>query len=410
MVLHEAKLEPTATGPLDGIRVLDLSRIVAGNMLSMQLADFGAEVIKIEDPDGGDPLRDVRVKGISVYWKVYARNKKSVAVDLRKDEGRKLLLALLDTAHVLVENFRPGTLEDMDLAPDALHARNPGLVIVRISGFGQDGPYRTRPGLGTLAEAMSGFGAKNGYVGEPPLLPSVPLADMVAGLYGSSAVLMALRHREVRSGGGQTIDLPLLDPLLSILGPEAAVYRLTGKVSARTGSRSDAVGPRNVFRTLDNRWIALSTSTQAMAERLFRTIGRPEMINDPRFRTNSQRVANADACEAPVANFISERTLAEVMNTFEAADVAAAPVYEVDQLIADPHVIAREIMVEFPDEQMGTLPMHAIVPRLSDTPGRYSRPAPKLGEHTVEVLTQVGYDTARVEQLARSGVIRLVES
>lgn len=409
MPLHTGTFDPEAACPLDGIRILDLSRIVAGNMLSMQLADFGAEVIKIEDPEGGDPLRDVRVRGVSVYWKVYARNKKSVAIDLREDQGRELLIALAETAHVFIENFRPGTLEHMGLAPAALHARNPELIIVRISGFGQDGPYRNRPGLGTLVEAMSGFSAKNGYTGKPPLLPSVPLADMVAGLYGASAVLIALRQREVRSGRGQVIDLPLLDPLFSILGPEAAIYRLTGVVPSRTGSRSEMVAPRNVFRTLDNFWIAISTSTQAMVERLFRTIGRPDMIEDPRFHTNADRVANAEACEAPIAAFISVRTLLETMDIFEAAEVAAAPVYGIDQFMADPHVIAREVVVELTDEEMGSLPMHAIVPRLSDTPGRLRRPAPNLGEHTAEVLMGVGCDATRLEELARGGVIRLFE-
>jgi crotonobetainyl-CoA:carnitine CoA-transferase CaiB-like acyl-CoA transferase len=392
---------PDHKGPLDGIRVLDLSRLVAGNMLSLQLADFGAEVIKIEDPEKGDPLRDWRVSGVSAHWKVYARNKKSVTLSLRDAEGRDLLERLVRGARVFIENFRPGTLESIGLAPDVLHRTNPALVIVRISGWGQDGPYRDRPGFGTLVEAMSGFAAKTGFADRPPVLPPLALADMIAGLYGASAVLVALREVEVNGGKGQVIDLPLLDPVVSILGPEAAVFRLTGKINARTGSRSATSSPRNVFATHDGRWIAISASIQAMAERVFRAIGRPDMIDDPRFRTNADRVRNAEACEAPLRDFIAARTLAEALAVFAAAEVTAAPVYDVEQFLADPHVQAREIVVDLPDPQMGSVPMHAVVPRLSGTPGDIRAPAPELGQHTEEILGALGLtddDLARLRE------------
>jgi crotonobetainyl-CoA:carnitine CoA-transferase CaiB-like acyl-CoA transferase len=407
MPLSPAKeFDPGAPAPLDGVRVLDLSRLVAGNMLSLQLADFGAEVIKIEDPVRGDPLRDWRTNSVSVHWKVYARNKKSVALNLRDARGRALLLDVVDTAGVLIENFRPGTLEEMGLGPAELHRRNPKLVIVRISGFGQDGPYRDRPGFGTLVEGMSGFAAKNGYADRPPVLPPLALADMIAGLYGAYAVMVALRTVETQGGQGQVIDLPLLDPIFSILGPEAANHRLTGTRPPRTGSRSNTASPRNVFRTRDDRWIAISASMQVMAERVFRAIGRPDMIDDPRFRTNADRVRNAAECEAPIVAFIAERTLAENMAIFGDAEVTAAPVYDIDQFVADPHVLAREIVVELPDEEMGSVPMHNVVPRLSGTPGRLRRPAPRLGEHTAEVLGGIGRDAAALAELAASGVIR----
>src|SRR5215469_14125421 len=241
--------EPNASAPLDGIRVVDLSRLVAGNMVSLQLADQGAEVIKIEDPQVGDPLRAWRVKGLSLHWKVYARNKKSLAINLRPQVGRDALMELVARSHVLIENYRPGTLEEMGFGPDVLHTRNPGLIIVRVSGFGQDGPYRGRPGFGSLVEGMSGFAAKNGFADRPPVLPPLALADMIAGLYGMSAVLLALRHREVTGGPGQVIDLPLLDPIFSTLGPDAAEYRLTGEVRPRLRSRSATTSPRNAFRT-----------------------------------------------------------------------------------------------------------------------------------------------------------------
>jgi formyl-CoA transferase len=376
-------------------------------MVSLQLADFGAEVLKIEDPKRGDPLRAWQTNGVSVHWKVYSRNKKSLALSLREARGRQLLLDLVQASQVLIENFRPGTMEAIGLGPEILHRRNPGLIILRVSGWGQDGPYRDRPGFGTLVESMSGYAARTGFPDREPALPPTALADMVAGLYGAMAVLVALRHREVGGGTGQVIDLPLLDPLFSFIATEAAIYRLTETVRERTGSRSETTSPRNVFRTKDGRYIGISASIQAMAERLFRAIGREDMITDPRFRTNSDRVRNAEACEAPIVAFIVARTLAENMEIFERAEVTAAPVYDIDQFMADPHVIAREILVDLPDGEMGRLPMHNVIPRLFATPGRLRRPAPKLGEHTAEILQSLGLNDAEIAGLAREGIIRL---
>jgi crotonobetainyl-CoA:carnitine CoA-transferase CaiB-like acyl-CoA transferase len=404
-MIPRAAFDPTAPAPLDGLRALDLSRLVAGNMVSLQLADQGAEVIKIEDPEKGDPLRAWRVKGHSLYWKVYARNKKSLALSLRAPEGLAALADLAAASHVLIENFRPGTLEKMGLAPSVLHARNPALVIVRVSGFGQDGPYRDRPGFGSLVEGLSGFAAKNGFADRAPVLPPLALADMVAGLYGAYAVMVALRVAE-QTGRGQVIDLPLLDPIASILGPDAAIYQLSGEKPERLGSRSNTTSPRNVWPTKDGRYVAISASIQTMAERLFRAIGRADMIDDPRFRTNTDRVHNIDACEAPIAAFIAARTLEENLAVFGAAEVTAAPVYEIDQFMADPHVAARGILVEMPDAEIGSVPMHNVIPRLSDTPGRLRRPAPALGEHTREVLAAIGWDAARIAALEAAGVAR----
>ena len=404
MIPH-IEFEPNAKAPLDGVRVVDLSRLVAGNMVSLQLADQGAEVIKIEDPRTGDPLRAWRVKGLSLYWKVYARNKKSLALNLRPPSGRDALMDLLATSQVLIENYRPGTLEEMGLGPQTLHDRNPGLIIVRITGFGQDGPYRDRPGFGTLVEAMSGFAAKNGFADRPPVLPPLALADMVSGLYGAYAVMIALREVE-RGGKGQIIDLPLLEPIISILGPEAAIYQVSGEKPQRTGSRSLTTSPRNVYGTKDGRFIAISASIQAMAERLFRAIGRADMIDDPRFRTNTDRVRNIEECDGAVASFIAARTLEENMAIFEAAEVTANPVYEIDQLIADEHVQARGIIVEAPDDEAGSVLMHNVIPRLSETPGKLRRPAPTLGQHTRELLDGIGYSAERIAALAADGVIK----
>jgi crotonobetainyl-CoA:carnitine CoA-transferase CaiB-like acyl-CoA transferase len=404
-MIRHIEFEPNATAPLDGIRVVDLSRLVAGNMLSLQLADQGAEVIKIEDPRTGDPLRAWRVKELSLHWKVYARNKKSVALNLRPQAGRDALLDLAAQSQVLIENYRPGTLEEMGLGPDVLHARNPGLIIVRITGFGQDGPYRDRPGFGTLVEAMSGFAAKNGFGDRPPVLPPLALADMVAGLYGAYAVMIALRV--VESGGkGQVIDLPLLDPIISILGPDAAIFRVSGEKPPRTGSRSLTTSPRNVYATKDGRYIAISASIQAMAERVFRAIGKPEMIDDPRFRTNTDRVRHIDECDGAVADFIAQRTLDEAMAVFRAAEVTANPVYEIDQLVGDEHIQERGVIVEAPDDEAGSVLMHNVIPRLSATPGKLRHPAPTLGQHTREVLGEIGYTAERIAALAADGVVR----
>ncbi len=409
MTVPKTTFDPDAKCPLDGVRVVDMSRLVAGNAVSSQLADFGAEIIKIEDPGKGDPLRAWQTNGVSVHWKLYARNKKSLALSLRPPRGRELLLDLISTAEVLIENFRPGTLEKMGLAPAELHKRNPRLVIVRVSGWGQDGPYRDRPGFGTLVESMSGYAARTGFADREPVLPPTALADMVAGLYGAFAVMVALRRVEVEGGDGQVIDLPLIDPLFSFIATEAPIYNLTQAIRPRTGSRSETTSPRNVFRTKDGRYIGISASIQAMSERLFRAIGREDMIADPRFANNTARVKNAEECEAPIVAFIAARTLDENMALFEAAEVTASPVYDIDQFLADPHVQARGIVVDVPDTQTGSLTMHNIIPRLGETPGRLRRPAPEIGEHTAEILGQLGIDRAGLDALAREGIIGLAK-
>jgi len=394
---------PKARGALEGVRVLDLSRLVAGNTLTQLLADFGAEVIKVEPP-AGDTLRAWQTNGVPVTWKLYARSKKSLCLELRKPEARELLLKLVPSASIFIESFRPGTLEKMGLAPEILLARNSKLVVVRISGWGQDGPYRNRPGFGTLIEGMSGFASMNGFADREPVLPPMYLADSVAGLHGAAAAMIALREAEKNGGAGQVIDLPLLEPLFNILGPQAANYRLTGKVKGRTGNRSSTTAPRSAYRTKDGHWVCLSASIQKMAERLFRAIGRPELIDDPRYATNSGRLRHADDLDAIIGGFIAQRTQADNVAFFEKFEVTIGPVYDIAQILEDPHVLERELIADYPDPDMNEFPMHHVIPRLSGTPGAIRAPAPKLGEHNRALLAEVGVNEAAYRKLVAAGV------
>jgi formyl-CoA transferase len=403
MTLRQRDYTRGGRGALDGVRVLDLSRLVAGNLLTGALADFGAEVVKVE-PAAGDTLRGWRTKDVQVNWKLYARNKKSVALELRKPEARDLLLKLAAKADVFVESFRPDTLEKMGLAPGRLLAANPRMVVVRISGWGQTGPYRRRPGFGTLVEGISGFASFNGFEDREPVLPPIYMADSYAGLYGAIGVLIALREVEVNGGKGQVIDLPLLDPMFHVLGPQAANFRLTGKVKPRTGSRSTNSGPRNAYRTSDAKYVCLSASTQKMAERVFTAIGRADLVDNPRYRTNNDRVKHAAELDAIIGEFIGARTQAENVEFFEKAEVTIGPIYDIAQILEDPHFIEREVIADYPDPDMGAFPMHHVVPRLSTTPGLVSTPAPKLGQHNRELLAELGVDDRRYRELLAAGI------
>ena len=400
---------PGSKGILDDVRVLDLSRLFAGNVLTQILGDFGAEVIKVEPPEG-DTLRAWKTEGIETHWKVYARNKKSLCLNLRDPRAIDLIRKLVPTCKIFVESFRPGVLETMGLAPEILLALNPGLTIIRISGWGQDGPYAQRPGFGTVVEGFSGFASMNGFADREPVLPPMYLADGAAGLYGASAAMIALREVEMNGGRGQVIDLPLLDPLFAILSPQAANYRLTGKVKPRTGSRSTNSAPRNAFRCSDGLYVGLSGSIQKMAARLFRAIGRPDLVDDPRFRTNADRLRNVEALDRVIGAFIATRTQAENVAFFEAAEVTIGPIYDAAQIMVDPHVIARELIADYPDPEMGQIPMHHVVPRLLGTPGSIRTPAPALGEHNRELLAGIGIVDEAFAELARAGVVRGGES
>ncbi|MBO1078409.1 CaiB/BaiF CoA transferase family protein [Roseomonas haemaphysalidis] len=403
--LHRKNFDPTARGPLHGVRVLDLARLVAGNTLSMVLADHGAEVVKVEPPEG-DTLRAWKVQGVETSWKSWCRNKKSICLDLRNPEGQAVVRALVKDAALLTESFRPGVLEQMGLAPEVLHAINPALIIVRISGWGQDGPFRHKPGFGTLVEGYSGFAAVNGFADREPVLPPMFMGDCYAGIYGAASATIALRHAEL-TGRGQVLDLSLIDPMLAVMDPQAANYRLTGRTKQRTGSRSTNTAPRNAYRCQDGGWVCLSSSTQGMTEKLLRSIGRADLIDDPRFRTNPDRLRNWQELDGIVAGFIAARDKAEVLAHFDKAGVTIGPIMDAADLLQDPYVAEREALIEVPDADMpgGFIPMHGMVPRLSATPGVLARPAPKLGEHNDEILSPL-LGEAALSQLRAAGVVR----
>jgi len=379
--------DPTHTGPLHDVRVLDLSRLVAGNMLTVFLADFGADVIKIER-ESGDDLRHWREEGRDIYWKIYGRNKRSIVLDLKSDAGLATIRRLVRHSQVLVENFVPGGLEKMGLAPEALHEINPALIIARVSGWGQTGPFSHKPGFGTLVEAMSGFAALNGFADRPPVLPPLALADMIAGVYGAAGVLTALRVAE-RTGRGQVVDLSLFEPIFSVIASEAAKSKLTGRPTPRAGNQSTHVAPRNVYRCNDGKFVALSGSMQAMAMRILDTIGRPELKSDPRFADNDARVKHREELDAIIEAFIGARSQGENLALFEAAGVTVGPVCTAMELLDHPYALGREAIVELSDADMGSIPMHNIVPRLLATPGGFRRPAPAIGEHTQEILAEL---------------------
>jgi formyl-CoA transferase len=293
----------------------------------------------------------------------------------------------------------------MDLGPERLLQKNPKLVIVRISGWGQSGPYRHRPGFGTLIEGMSGFAAINGFADREPVLPPMYLADAIAGLYGASAAVIALREAAKKGGRGQIIDLPLLDPLFAIVGPQAANYRLTGEVKPRTGSRSTNTAPRNVYRCKDGKYVGLSASTQKMAERTFRAIGRADLVSDPRYRTNAGRVKHAEQLDAIIGAFIAKRTQAANVRFFDKAEVTIGPIYDVTQIVEDPHILERELLADYPDAEMGLFPMHHVVPRLLGTPGSIRTPAPKLGQHNVGILKSLGLNVSEIKKLKEKGIV-----
>ncbi|MFD5296460.1 CaiB/BaiF CoA transferase family protein [Streptomyces mutabilis] len=395
-----------APAPLTGLRVLDLATLFAGPLAATMLGDFGAEVIKVEHPRRPDPSRGhgPSKDGIGLWWKVLGRNKRTITLDLSKPAGRATLLRLAATADVVVENFRPGTLEKWDLGWDELSAVNPRLVLTRVTGFGQFGPYARRPGFGTLAEAMSGFAAMTGEPDAPPTLPPFGLADSIAALATAYAVMTALAARD-RTGEGQVVDMAIIEPILTVLGPQPTWYDQLGHVQPRTGNRSQNNAPRNTYRTADGTWVAVSTSAQSVAERVMRLVGRPELIEEPWFGSGADRARHADVLDAAVGDWIARHSRADVLAAFEKAEAAVAPVQDVRDVMADPQYRALDTVTTVDDPELGPLRMQNVLFRLSATPGAIRWAGRPHGADTEEVLTELGLAPADVKELREEGVV-----
>lgn len=409
MQFRPPEKEPALQGPLAGVQVIDCSTILAGPLAGQLLGDFGAEVVKVEHPSQPDGLRGhgASIDGVGLWWKEVARNKKPIGLDLSSPDGSDLMRRLLEDADVLIENFRPGTLERWGLDPDELLRIAPQLIILRVTGFGQEGPYSSRPAFGTLIEAMSGFAHLTGHPDGPPTLPPFGLADSIAGIAGAAAVAMALFHRETNGGFGQVIDLSLLETMMMAVGPAPMVYHKTGELASRNGNRSPNNAPRNLYWTRDGAWVAVSTSATAIARKVMELVGHPEVISEPWFETGQGRAAHGDLLDGYVAEWIGARTADEVMSSFAEAGAAVAPVYTPADLVDDPHIKARKSLVEVVDEEVGNLLMHNVPWRYSETPGAIRFTGRRHGEDTSDILLEkLGLRSDEVARLRERRIVR----
>jgi crotonobetainyl-CoA:carnitine CoA-transferase CaiB-like acyl-CoA transferase len=403
---RSGRIVSDARGPLAGVRVLDVSTLFAGPLAAMFLGDCGADVIKVEHPRqpdaarGHGPARD----GVNLWWKTLGRNKRAMTLDLAQAAGADLLAELAARADVLIENFRPGTLERWGIGPDRLHAANRRLGIARVTAFGQLGPYATRPGFGSIAEAMSGFAALTGEPDGPPTLPPFGLADGIAALATSYAVTAALRHAEA-TGEGQVIDTAIIEPILMLLGGQITAYDQLGTVQPRVGNRSVNNAPRNVYRTADGDWVAVSTSSQSIAERVMRLVGRPDLIDETWFASGHQRAEHADELDAAVGGWIETRPTADVLAAFERAEAAVGPVYDVRGVMTDPQYAAIGTVAEVDDDELGRLKMQNVLFRMSATPGEIRWAGRRHGQDTDAILAELGHDPATVADLRERGVV-----
>lgn len=397
------------SGPLGGLKVLDISTIIAGATASTMLADFGADVVKVELPGRGDGLRDLppHKNGEPLWWKVTNRNKRGMTLDIRKPEGAELFKRMIANFDVLVENFRPGTLEKWSLGPEVLHALHPGLTILRVSAFGQTGPYARRPGFARVGEAMSGFQTLIGDSDGPPTHPGYPIADPITGLYGTIGVLLALLERRNNPDRrGQVIDVSLTESMFRMLDFLTIEYDQLGAVRGRVGNRNPYAAPGNVYKARDGRWITIPASTQALFERLMTAVERPDLAADPRYSDNIKRVENPDELETAIADWVARHDAEDACRILDANSVANAPVKTIDELFDDPHFEAAGMIVEVPDAALGTVRMQGVTPRLSATPGRVHRTGPAHGAETDDIVAEeLGLSEAEIAALRSAGAI-----
>lgn len=396
------------SGPLVGFRVLDLSTMIAAPFGAALLADFGADVIKVELPGRGDTLRALppMYDGRSLYWSVLARNKRTITLDMRTPRGRELLLELVKRSDVVMENFRPGTLERWGLGYDVLKGANPEIVLVRVSGYGQDGPYRDKAGFGTPATAIGGLTYILGYPDRPPVTPSIALVDYLAGLFGALAALMGLLERERRHQGGQWVDVSLYESVFRLLEAIVPAYGKCGEVRERIGNRTGSSAPVGTYRTADGHWMVLSCSNQRIWLRMIEAMGHPEWNDDPRFQTNADRVANADDLDELVGGWFAGHAQDEIQRLLDDAGVPVSPIYSIADIFADPHYEARQDIVAPEDPLLGPVPMPSVIPRFSRTPGTIRFPGLPLGACNADVYGDLlGLSAEEQEQLRAEGVI-----
>ena len=396
------------TSPLHGLRVIDAATVLAGPTIAMQLADFGADVIKIEHPRG-DVLRQTGFlkDGVGLWFKMANRNKRAITLNFSAPKGQALFKELIKSTDVLIENFRTGTMEKWGLGWEDLKAINPRLVMVRVTGFGQTGPYRHRPGFGTIAEAFSGFAAATGTADGPPTLPNFGLADGIAAAYGTFAAMFALYHRDAQgSGVGQFIDLSIYEPLFQVMGPQPLDYDQLGLIAERMGNRSKNNAPRNTYQTKDGHWVAISTNSPAIVNRVLTLCGGPDVAADPRFQTPQGRVEHIDEVDGIVADWISMHRLEVVLDAFEKAEAAIGPAYTTDQIFSDPQYQARDDIITIEDEDLGPIRMTNAFPLMSETPAKIRHAGPRKGQHNAEILgDELGLSAAEIAALAKDGVI-----
>lgn len=398
---------PRARGPLAGLRVIDAGNMIAGPLAATQLADFGAEVIKLELPGVGDSMRHwtPMKEGLSLWWKVIGRNKKLATLSLSKPKGRELFLQLVREADVVIENFRPGTFERWGLGYDELAKVNSGLVMVRVSGFGQTGPYSQRGGYGTIAEAFSGIPSFTGLPDGPPTLPGFPMADSVASTFAAMSAMFAIYNRD-HGGGGQVIDVSLYEPLFRLVESQVIGFDQLGIVKERLGNRLAEDSPRNTYLTRDGRWIGISASSQRTFERLAAALGMPELVTDPRFIDNSSRCEHDKALDEIIAGWFRERESGEIMSLFEEAEVVAGPVLDIRDIVNDPQYKARENIVSVPDDDFGSVRMQGVVPKFDRTPGEVRHSGRELGADNRHIFIEMlGVPEAEFEALVAEGVI-----
>jgi formyl-CoA transferase len=397
----------TQSPPLQGVRVIEMGTLIAGPFCARILAEFGAEVIKIESPDGGDPLRTWRklYQGNSLWWFAQARNKKSLTLNLKLPEAQEIVRRLAQNADIVVENFRPGAMEKWGLGWEQLSAINPGLIMVRVSGFGQTGPYRDRPGFGAIGESMGGLRFLTGYPDRPPARVGVSIGDSIAALYGVIGALMALRHREVNAGRGQVVDVALYEAVFSLMESLLPEYDMYGFVRERTGSSLPGIVPSNTYTTRDRKYVVIGANADSIFKRMMTAIGREDLANDPALASNDGRVKRTEELDRVIASWTASHDLDEVLSMLEKAEVPSGKIYDISDIVSDVHYQVREMIRQYYLKDGHPLRLPGIVPKMTETPGDTRWVGPELGEHTAEILTELGYSAEEQRSFKEHGVI-----